>query len=202
LDWPADLAEVADALGIRELVLAGTSGAGPYLHACGTRLGPRLRKLGVIACMGPPETASALSAWRRLSLAIARYAPWLCKASLPRDPEVLYRLLTRDAPPCDAAVLARIWPSQVAMTAEAMRQGPDAFVRELVLASRPWGFSLEDVRVPVVLWHGSEDRGAPVETARQVAAQLPVCAATFVEGAGHFVHYDRWGDVVESLLTP
>src|SRR5208282_5458422 len=34
LDWPNDLAQVADQLGIDDFVLAGTSGAGPYLLAC------------------------------------------------------------------------------------------------------------------------------------------------------------------------
>jgi pimeloyl-ACP methyl ester carboxylesterase len=201
LDWPDDLAQVVDALGLDGFVLAGTSGAGPYLHACGARLAHRIRKLGVIACLGPPDAAGSLPVWRRASLAIARLAPRLVAAGLPRDAEAFYRLLTRDAPPCDLAILDRIWTSQVAMTAEALRQGPDAFVYELGLATRPWGFAIEEVRAEVVLWHGSEDRATPLEAARQVARRLQRCEAHFVDGAGHFLHYARWSEVLDSLLA-
>jgi pimeloyl-ACP methyl ester carboxylesterase len=202
LDWPDDLAQVVDQLGIGDFALAGTSGAGPYLHVCGVKLAYRVRKLGVIACMGPADIADGMPLWRRAALALARVAPQkLVKATLPRDPEALYRMLTRDAPPCDRTILESIWASQVAMTAEALRQGPDAFVYELMLATRPWGFSLADVRAEVVLWHGTEDQAAPLPVAREVARRLPRCTTHFVSGAGHFLHYGRWQEVVDSLIV-
>jgi hypothetical protein len=37
--------------------------------------------------------------------------------------------------------------------------------------------------------------------ARQVAHRLSRCVPHFIEGAGHFLHYDRWSEVVESLLA-
>lgn len=199
VDWPDDLSQVADALALERFSLAGTSGAGPYLMACGARLAQRITRLGVIACMAPYELMDGLGLFRRLAFAAARAAPSLLARALPRDAEAFYRKLTRDAPPCDRIVLTRIWSSQVAMTAEALRQGPRAFVDELILASSPWGFRLEDVRVDVVLWHGTEDRAAPIAAARRVAERLPRCTAHFVEGAGHFLHYDRWCAVLDSL---
>jgi pimeloyl-ACP methyl ester carboxylesterase len=184
LDWPDDLAQVVDQLGIGDFALAGTSGAGPYLHVCGVKLAYRVRKLGVIACMGPADIADGMPLWRRAALALARVAPQkLVKATLPRDPEALYRMLTRDAPPCDRTILESIWASQVAMTAEALRQGPDAFVYELIL------------------WHGTEDQAAPLPVAREVARRLPRCTTHFVSGAGHFLHYGRWQEVVDSLIV-
>jgi pimeloyl-ACP methyl ester carboxylesterase len=110
-------------------------------------------------------------------------------------------MLTRDAPPCDVAILERIWGAQIAMVTEALRQGPSAFVHELVLATRPWGFTLEEVRAEVVLWHGTEDRAAPLAAARQVARRLPRCTPHFVSAAGHFLHYDRWQETIDSLVV-
>lgn len=103
--------------------------------------------------------------------------------------------------PSDSILGAKVRASQVEMTAEALRQGTDAFVHELSLAARPWGFTPEDVKAEVVMWHGLEDRGAPVASAREVARRIPRCVANFVPGAGHFLHYDRWQAVLDSLLA-
>jgi pimeloyl-ACP methyl ester carboxylesterase len=197
LDWPDDLAQLADALGLERFLCAGTSGAGPYLHACGARLHARIDRLGVIACFAP--FLDGMPLWRRAVLRAARLAPSLVERALPRDPAAFYRRMTADAPPCDRPIVARIWDAQVAMTAEALKQGPRAFVEELILGASPWGFSLEEVRAEVILWHGSEDAATPVEAARRVARTLPRCTARFVDGAGHFLHYDRWGEVLDSL---
>ena len=85
------------------------------------------------------------------------------------------------------------------MTREALRQGPAAFLLELQLAARDWGFPLEDNRAQIVLWHGSLDQAASLESAREVARRLPHCSTHFIEGAGHFLHYDRWSEVLASL---
>jgi pimeloyl-ACP methyl ester carboxylesterase len=201
LDWPRDLAEAADALALERFLLAGTSGAGPYLLACGAGLGARVTRLGLVACIAPFERSDDMSLARRAAFAAVRLAPSLVRRALPKDPEAFYRSLTRDAPPCDRAVLARIWDAQVALTAEALRQGPQAFVDELSLAAGPWGARPEEVTAEVVLWHGTEDAAAPVAAARRLAARLPRCTAHFVEGAGHFLHYDRWGAILDSLLA-
>ncbi len=200
LDWPSDLSEAADALGLDRFILAVTSGAGPYLLACGARMADRIDRLGLIACIGPPALQEGLSPLRRLAFGAARLAPSVMARALPKDPAAFYRLLTKDAPPCDRAVIDRIRERQIAMTAEALRQGPRAFVEELTLAADPWGFRIEDVSVDVVSWHGTEDAAAPIETARRVAARLPRCTAHFLEGSGHFLLYERWSDVLDSLV--
>jgi pimeloyl-ACP methyl ester carboxylesterase len=201
LDWPDDLAQAADGLGLDRFALAGTSGAGPYLYACGRALPERVRAIAAIGCFTP--FSDGLSAFRRAALAVARHAPSAIAPLLPRDPEAFYRRLVADAPPCDRAILARpeVWAGQVAMTAEALRQGPRAFVEELSLGARPWGFSLDEVRVEVRLWHGVEDAACPAAAARRAAAALPQCRARFLDGAGHFLHFDRWREIVEDILS-
>jgi pimeloyl-ACP methyl ester carboxylesterase len=52
--------------------------------------------------------------------------------------------------------------------------------------AKPWGFRLEDVNVPVRLWHGTKDRAFAFRLAEQVAARLPNCKLRIVDGAGHF----------------
>jgi pimeloyl-ACP methyl ester carboxylesterase len=52
--------------------------------------------------------------------------------------------------------------------------------------ARPWGFSLEDIRVPVRLWHGTQDRAFSVGLAEELAKRFPDCTARFIDNAGHY----------------
>jgi hypothetical protein len=52
--------------------------------------------------------------------------------------------------------------------------------------AQPWGFAIEDVLVPVRLWHGKEDRAFAVRLAQEIATRLPNCKAHFVENEGHY----------------
>jgi pimeloyl-ACP methyl ester carboxylesterase len=111
----------------------------------------------------------------------------------------IQRLMTADVPPCDQAVLAGIAGPYAAMKREAFRQGPAAFATDLALASRPWGFRLQDIRVAVHLWHGELDVSTPLAMGRHLAATIPGCNARFVPGEGHFVAYRRWREILAAL---
>ena len=52
--------------------------------------------------------------------------------------------------------------------------------------AEPWEFPLEDIRVPVRLWHGTQDRAFSVHLAEEVAKRLPNCKARFINNAGHY----------------
>ena len=54
------------------------------------------------------------------------------------------------------------------------------------LYAEPWGFSPGDIRVPVQLWHGRQDRQFSWKLAEQLAAAIPGCAAHFLEDEGHY----------------
>ena len=58
---------------------------------------------------------------------------------------------------------------------------------ELLLLTRPWTFRLEEIRVPVRLWHGEADGVVPVAMGRYLAGSIPDCRAEFIPGAGHYV---------------
>ena len=68
---------------------------------------------------------------------------------------------------------------------EAFRSGAHGVARDLATLSRGWGFGLGSIRADVQLWHGREDRSAPLAVAQAVAARLPRCEATIVDGIGH-----------------
>jgi pimeloyl-ACP methyl ester carboxylesterase len=207
LDWPSDVEQVADALDLTTFDVGGASGAGPYVCACAARLRERVRCALLTGAIGPvsePALARTLPWRRRFYLMLARHAPALLRKiarqrDYGRDAERLLRDLTADASAADQAVIARIWDRQLRMTAEALRQGSDAFCWELHIGASPWGFELSDIAAPVIIWHGDCDVAAPIELARHVAEHIPNCETHFVSGEGHFLHFKHWEEILRSV---
>ena len=100
-------------------------------------------------------------------------------------PLLLKMLMLR---PCDAeslrndAAFEAIFESQ----RRAWRSSAEGVMADAQIYAEPWGFAMEDVRVPVRLWHGKEDRAFSVRLAEDVAKRLPDCQARFVESEGHY----------------
>ena len=83
---------------------------------------------------------------------------------------------------------------------EATRQGIDAFVHELKLVSRPWGFRLQDIRVPVTIWQGDADNSTPIGMATAMAEAIPHASLRILPGEGHLIFLTHWPEIVEDLL--
>ena len=82
----------------------------------------------------------------------------------------------------DAAAFEAIFESQ----RRAWRGSAEGVMADAQIYAQPWGFSLEDVHVPVRLWHGTQDRAFSVHLAEEVVKRLPNCKARFIENAGHY----------------
>jgi pimeloyl-ACP methyl ester carboxylesterase len=83
---------------------------------------------------------------------------------------------------------------------EAFRNGPRGFAFELALGSRPWGFPLQAIRVPVHVWHGELDVSTPIAMARCLAAAIPTSRARFFPACGHFLSYEVWPEILLALM--
>jgi pimeloyl-ACP methyl ester carboxylesterase len=202
LDWPDDVAHVADALGIASFAVAGMSGAGPYLAACAFALPERVRAVGMLGVVCPLEIPGAMAGMtlrRRVLYRALPLAPHALSVLRALGPRGISRIMTGDVPACDEAILARIAAPYAAMKREAFRQGPTAFAEDLALAARPWGFPLGEIRVLVDLWHGELDVSTPPAMGRALAAALPRCRAHFVPNEGHFLAYARWPEILRAL---
>src|SRR5437588_3078280 len=84
----------------------------------------------------------------------------LQQATCRRWPERMFELGEREFPRVDVEVLRR--PEVRKAFLEDFRRAPPsaarAAAREFALFGRDWGFRLEDITVPVHLWHGDLDR--------------------------------------------
>ena len=213
LDWAEDVATVMDRLGIDRFRIAGISGGGPYVLATAWRWPGRVIAAAVCGGSGPLDLPGALAGAalsRRAGYLLARHAPWLFRLVIRRvagrrvDAEAFVRRYTAHNPPADQVILrdAAFRAAYLANKERALRQGPDAFADEVILGAKSWGFSLEEIQVPVHFWHGDADNSTPPGMARAMSAATPGSVLTVLPGQGHlFVYADLWRVVLADLLA-
>jgi pimeloyl-ACP methyl ester carboxylesterase len=212
-DWPSDVRELADALGIARFAVIGISGGGPYVAACAWGLPERVTRAGIISGVTPPSPESPLCSGlrrrERLVVDLGLRTPWLMRAVMTSAAapcrhwtERIYERVRALASPADRAILDRpeVAECLIAAMKEAFRQGGRGPADELLLLARPWTFPPEEIRVPVRLWYGEADAIVPVAMGRYLASTIPGCRAEFIPGAGHYLVFDRIGPFLDAMV--
>jgi pimeloyl-ACP methyl ester carboxylesterase len=201
LDWPDDVAELADYLSLNTFAVAGGSGGGPHALACAYRLVQRVTMALVFSSPAPAAFHGAtrgMSSGNRLGLLLTRYAPWLVRrmmrhtvALFERNPEGFLAAMAKQMAPPDRELLQgeSFREAIIRDLRESLRQGSDgqAVDSALAMTNRDWGFDLQDISVPVFLWHGEEDALVSIHMAKYLAREIPRCDARMVPGAGHLL---------------
>ncbi|NJK32727.1 MAG: alpha/beta hydrolase [Deltaproteobacteria bacterium] len=67
----------------------------------------------------------------------------------------------------------------------ATRSGMRSLVFDYLLFSRPWGFSLAEIRKPVHFWHGDADPFVPLEHGQHQARLLTNASFVVQPGQSH-----------------
>ncbi|WP_421706693.1 alpha/beta fold hydrolase [Algihabitans sp.] len=206
-DWPRDVSALADHLGLDDFGVAGHSGAGPHLFACGAFLAPaRLRFIGALGPWGPvasPAMTADLNALDRFYLRLSRHLPWVMRAAFaPLGwgatywPGLFFGVMRASVSPADKAALSDKALLGVfrRMEREAFRQGSRGAAHEALIAFRPWDFDLAQVAVPTHIWLGEEDIFVPVAMGRHIERSIPDASLRLVPGKGHF-NIENWDDI-------
>jgi pimeloyl-ACP methyl ester carboxylesterase len=213
VDWPDDIAALADHLGLGRLHLVGVSGGGPYVLACAARLAPRLAAVALVCGLGElaaPAAAQGMAWPLRQGVQLYQHLPgvadWLfghvAGPLLQAHPEALQQLMARQLPPADQAVLddPQVYAALQASFAAAFEQGAAGPAWEAAIYQQPWAIEPQRIGVPVQLWHGELDNIVPVAMGRRHAALLPNCRARFLPGEGHFSLLVRHMDAILGQL--
>lgn len=211
LDWPHDVEQLADHLGIGRFAVVGWSGGGPYAAACGYLLPHRVRRVGLVSSPAPlsgvPE-ADYLARFHRNAARAAGRAPWMIRLAMwhwgrpqRRNPERFFDDSVAAMPGSDRVVLAEpaLRLRMIANSGELYRQGGRGLYDEALVLARRWGFDPADIRVPVHIWHGELDDTVPVRMARYVAARIPGSSAIFYPDDGHHLLYRRWPEILATV---
>jgi pimeloyl-ACP methyl ester carboxylesterase len=69
---------------------------------------------------------------------------------------------------------------------DSMRNDTFGVAQDLCLRGRDWGFTLNQVKVPVFMRHSQADDAVPVQTAMRTAELVPQCTLELTEKEPHF----------------
>lgn len=216
IDWPGDVAQVADRLHIERFAVEGVSAGGAYALACAHRITDRLTGCALISSICPPELVrQAAPGWMRAGWWVGEHHPDFVymgmRALLPdslsdesgaeqrlarisswlgrHDREVLQRPLVRQA--------------LVRSMVEGRRQGAAAGRLEVLALLRSWNLRIEQIALrQIFLWHGERDRLTPIGPARLLADRLAHCTATFYADEGHFSTLANHAQEIFTALRP
>lgn len=213
-DWPGDVAQAAELLGIGRFSVAGASGGGPYALACAWRLPDRVIRAAVLSGVGPFRVRGITRGMRwQNKVGFGLGARWPALAGMiarsmhrgiTSRPEQTIEAIARAMSPVDAAIVRRpeVRDLLIADITEAFRPGSDGAALDIVLLGRPWGFGLREISTEVHLWQGGADTLVPPAMGRYQASQLPNCQARMLPGEGHLLIIDRMADLVGALRRP
>lgn len=192
-DWPVDVAALADALKLDRFSVLGFSGGGAYVAACAARIPERLHRAVIVS-----------GAWRmdeHASLAtttfMIRLVWWLAKRAPPLLGVLFKNMATNGGkdlaklkgylppPDYDAFEVAGRYESYGYALREALRQGSKGAVWDMRMYVHPLDIRLQDIHLPLHVFHGAKDANVPIALVRDNLARLPT--ATLVAYA-HDAH--------------
>jgi pimeloyl-ACP methyl ester carboxylesterase len=209
-----DVAAIADALGIERFAVVGRSGGGPHALACAALLPDRVTRVAVLVSLAPRDAdgldwfagmaASNVHEYLQALAGPDQLAASLHKRSIAirTDPRKLLTQLRWELTESDLRVVADAGIRTMLLRnyREALSVSADGWVDDALSFCTPWGFSLADISVPVLLWHGEQDVFSPVSHTRWLAERIPGGRAVLHPRAAHFASLRVLPDVVTWLL--
>ena len=213
LDWPKDVVQLADHLGIEGFYVMGWSAGGPHALACAYKLPERVLAGAIVSGLAPPERpkpyqglALANRVWmfgtRRMPV-LVRLMRRMAYPLIMGDTEEAGRNLVLSFPPEDRHLIEGPEEQQrfVLDIQEGYRQGWQGPVQDDIVNARPWGFRLEELAVRIDLWHGEIDQNVPVEQGRYLHGRIANSRLTIWPGEAHLALYAHWAEVLAMLVA-
>ena len=196
----ADVAAIADALGIDRFAVMGHSGGGPHALACAALLPERV--LGVVSGAGlAPFGAEGLDWFAGMSpsgegelraSAVGRAPLEKLLASSVFDPEMFT--------PADHGALEGAWSWLNTVAGKGLDNGIGAMADDDLAYVAPWGFTPAQVGAPTLLLHGGLDRIVPNSHSRWLARHCPSSELWLRPDDGHISVLGSAADALDWLV--
>ena len=215
VDVVDDSEAVLDAIRAERAYVIGWSGGGPHALACAARMPGRVIAAATIGAVAPYPAAGLDWAAGMGAENVEEFGAALAGA----DELVVFlepaaaklRVVTPDGvadafgdliDEVDRGALTgafSTWSADVFH--EAVRLGHWGWFDDDMAFIRPWGFALDEVRVPVFIWQGGHDRMVPYAHGEWLAAHIPGAHARLFAEHGHLsLAVDSVPRIVDELM--
>lgn len=206
-DEASDILAVADSLGIEHFSVVGGSGGGPHSLACGALLINRVER---VACqssiaplhdggMNPEEWVKGMAQEHAIEISWAEAGEMELNHQIEIEQQKMMALITSDPSKLlgesmgkgDQEFLLHPEVTEVFndVIAEQAVLGVGGWVDDIIAFTKPWGFDLSKIPVPVLITHGAEDMSAPLAHGIWLAKHIPNATIQINELGGHLPDY-------------
>ncbi|MBH0160424.1 alpha/beta fold hydrolase [Fictibacillus sp. 26RED30] len=214
LDYAQDMEELAKHLELENFSVLGVSGGGAFAAAVTYALPNQVEVCMLVGTATPFENGkppTTMSKENRIGFYMTKYCPWLLKQLekskkklIDQKPELYIKNLRKGGSylsDWDNNMLQRdeVLENGVLHSKEAYRQGVDGVIDESKLLTKDWGFKVEKLTTPVIVWHGEKDTFSSFIEVRNLANKIPQVETHYLEEAGHFL--TESDEVWKSILT-
>lgn len=202
LDWPDDVVELADHLGIEKFHILGVSGGGPYVAACAFKIPERIITAGIAAGMGPyEEVRKMLKNPNRILFFFIDKLPFLTQIIMKpiwrRFRKMKYNEKTskmiskqgRNLPDPDKKIYENPAFQEfiVFHLKDILQQKFKGPLLDGKLIVKPWNFKFEEItnELKCYVWHGELDKNVPVEIGKYTASKISNCEVFYYPDEAH-----------------
>jgi pimeloyl-ACP methyl ester carboxylesterase len=215
-DAAADVATIADHLGVKKFAVAGRSGGGPHALACAALLPERVTRAAVLVGLAPSDADNLHWNGGMATANVEEYAAakddyeTLIESLSSRaddvrvDPDSMVRFLHPQMAESDQQMVSDVTMRRLFTETyrEALRNGPEGWVDDALAFRQPWGFDLGSVVAPVLLWHGAQDTFSPVSHSYWLKSKLRHARLEVQPNAAHFEALKVLPDILSWLTDP
>jgi pimeloyl-ACP methyl ester carboxylesterase len=215
-DWPKDVISLTEALRLDQFSVLGVSGGGGFTAVCASKIPEKLCKVVIAggAWRIDSEAIKTIGFPLNMMWQVATHAPFL----LPFVIKFLSKMMSQPPkggfdqdwtppnnimPAVDHAVMAQ--PGRIAsnqrILSETLKQGTKGPAWDMRLCVREWDFDPAEIKIPLVLFHGEQDRNFPLALVQRAANHLPHAQLVTYPEDGHIsIHVNHFDEIAKALL--
>ncbi len=211
LDYPKDISELADILGIDKFGVLGWSGGGAHTTVCAYAIPDRL--LFNYTCAGYTNFAELPGAEKYLqskmdqvAVGLSKSHPKLFKAFFDMMrladkymPDYFYESMMKETSSTDQQIFKDENFHKVFMEdmAEAFKNGSRGVTTDAAVHYVDWGFRLKQISMKITIFHGTDDLLVPYLFGKHISEKVQNCTLHTLKGEGHLFPYLRAEEILK-----